>query len=61
MIQKPNFKETLLSIKVGESITETKDYYVSFLSMKSNLKRQGLGEWKIKTQFDNSVVIMRIS
>lgn len=60
MIQKPNFKETLLSIKVGESITETKDYYTSFLSIKTNLKRQGLGEWKIKTQFDNSVVIMRV-
>ena len=61
MIQKPNFKETLLSIKVGESITETKDYYGSFLSIKTNLKRQGLGEWKIKTQFDNSVEIKRIS
>ena len=60
MIKKNSITETLLQMKVGSTITENENYK-TFLEMKSRLKARGLGAWKIKSNFNKSFDIYRVS
>ena len=59
MKNKPQIKKTLLEIPIGKSIFITENYY-SFLEIKSRLKKQNLGEWKIKKCFNGGFEIYRV-